>query len=148
MTKAFPVGVAWLLAAQSACGSSTCDLSGDLRKVAGNGAKDCGHVTVGSNTAKVDACVVDAFGKHAAFFAQYDRHGTDSQITSGLAGTTSGNVALLMLDSDPSGGSGAHPVITADSCKNPSVDTSTGRDTATTLPITCASTASLGNTCE
>src|SRR5436190_1201877 len=96
----------------SSCGGSsaaTCNLEADLAARAGSGATDCGHARLDASTASVDDCVVRAFGNHAAFFAQYDRRGTDSQVVFGLVGDSSGRVTFLLWDGDPSGGSGAPP---------------------------------------
>lgn len=139
--------IVFFLAAVSGCGSR-CNLRSELRGLAGGGAKDCGHVILGDSPTAVDACVVDSFGKKAAFFAQYDRQGTDSKVVFGLVGNNSGEVTFLEWDGDPSGGSREDPVISGDSCKRPSVDTSTGRDASTTPPIACRSIESLGRTCE
>jgi hypothetical protein len=57
-------------------------------------------------------------------------------------------VTLLTWDGDPSGGSGADPVISATTCESPSIEASAGHDTTNALPITCESTESLGETCR
>jgi hypothetical protein len=141
-------GIVFLLAPMAGCGAHSCNLQAELSELAGSGAKDCGHVSLNASAASVDACVVDSFRKHAAFFAQYDRRGTDSKVVFGLVGNVSGEVTFLDWDGDPSGGSGEDPVITENRCKSPSVDTSSARDASTTPAIACRSTVSLGRTCE
>jgi hypothetical protein len=140
-----------LLLPVTACGGSSgavsCNLETDLAVRARGGATDCGHALLNASTASVDACVVGAFGKHTAFFAQYDRMGIDSKIVFGLVGDSSGKVTFLLWDGDPSGGSGAPPVITGDRCEEPSIDSTPGRDASTTPPLACTSTVSLGRTC-
>ena len=145
-----PLAVLASLLLVLSCGGSSaasCNLGTDLAARAGSSATDCGHARLNAGTASVDDCVVRAFGNHAAFFAQYDRIGTDSKLVFGLVGDSSGRVTFLLWDGDPSGGSGAPPVITGDRCEGPSIDSAPGRDTNTTPPIVCASTVSLGRTC-
>ena len=127
--------------------SSNCDLSAGLRARAGSGAVNCGHVGLGTDPSPVDACVVTAFESGAAFVAQYDRMGSDSRVVFGIAGDGNGNVTFLLWDGDPSGGSGADPVISGDRCVDPSVDLSSTRDPFVSPPVTCMSTTSLGRTC-
>jgi hypothetical protein len=126
---------------------SSCDLTAQLEQRAGAGAKDCGDATSDAGIAETDECVVSRFGKNEPFFAEYQRQGTDSEVVFGISSDGKGNVAFLTYDSDPSGGSDAAPVINGDICHDPSVDSSSDRDPATTSPITCASTASVGPTC-
>lgn len=127
--------------------SPKCDLSEGLRARAGSGAKDCGHVAVGADATSVDACVVAAFQSGVAFVAQYERRGTDSKVVFGIAGDAHGTVTFLLWDGDPSGGSGADPVISGDVCLAPSVNSDQTRDPSMIPPLTCASTTSLGRTC-
>jgi len=79
--------------------------------------------------------------------AQYDRRGIDSKVVFGLAADSQGKVTFLLFDGDPSGGSGAEPVVTGDLCVEPSLDASSERDPFLAAPITCVSTTSLGHTC-
>lgn len=138
-----------VLAATAACSSSSsCDLRDELKHRAGKGATDCGHVELGASPDSVDDCVMSAFQGHAAFFARYDRQGTDSKVVAGISGDADGEVTLLTWDGDPSGGSGADPVISGDECIGPSVDSSPTRDPSSTFPILCASGRSLGRVCE
>jgi hypothetical protein len=136
-----------LLVLTNACGGDSCDLRADLVLRAGAHATDCGHVELGADTTTVDDCVVDALGTNKPFFAQYDRQGTDSKIVLGIAGDGDGNVVFLLWDGDPSGGSGADPVIMGDECINPSPNVSPDRDPAIEPPIACESSSSLGRTC-
>lgn len=142
----------WLVllcgAVAAACSSKpTCDLAAHLRERAGSGATDCGHAVLGGDTTPVDSCVADAFNGGKAFIARYDRHGIDSKVVFGVAGDGKGNVTFLLRDSDPSGGSGADPVISGNQCNGPSLDTSANRDPFLTPPLSCTSTTSLGRTC-
>ncbi len=142
----------WLVllcgAVAAACSSkSTCDLAADLRTRAGSGAMDCGHAALGGDAKPVDDCVANAFNGGKPFIARYDRQGTDSQVVFGVASDGKGNVTFLLYDSDPSGGSGADPVISGDECVGPSLDTTPNRDPFTVSPIDCTSTNSLGRTC-
>ena len=127
--------------------SSNCDLAQALRARAGNGAKDCGIAAVGTDASAVDACVIAAFASGEAFVARYGRQGTDSAVVFGVAGDSHRQIAFLQWDSDPSGGSGAAPVISGDVCIGPAVNASSNRDPFTTAPLTCTSTSPLGRTC-
>jgi hypothetical protein len=129
------------------CSEDECELEPQLRQRAGRGAKDCGHVPLGASADSVDQCVVEAFRSQQAFVARYDRQGTDSRVVSGLAGDAQGNVSFLLWDSDPSGGSGASPVISGGTCPNVSVDESSTRDPATSPPLMCDSEMTLVRTC-
>src|SRR4249920_3527242 len=124
--KLYAVGIVWVCCL-GACADRSCDLRAALTARAGSGATDCGHALLGASTAEIDACVVEAFGSHRAFFAQYDRTGTDSKISLGLARDGSGRVTLHTWDGDPSGGSGADPVISAITCESPSIEVSAER---------------------
>ena len=127
--------------------SSDCELAPELRQRAGASFSDCGHAALGSNAQPVDQCVVTAFNAKQPFFARYDRMGTDSQVIFGVAGDANGNVTFLTWDSDPSGGSGAGPVISASTCVAPSVDDSPGRDAFTSPPLRCESVSESGRVC-
>jgi hypothetical protein len=127
--------------------SSECDLAKGLAARSGGGATNCGHAVLGTDASPVDACVVSAFANGTAFLAQYDRMGTDSTVVFGIAGDVTGQVTFLLWDRDPSGGSGADPVISGNLCVGPSVDSSSMRDAFVAPPLTCASTTSLGRTC-
>ena len=127
--------------------SSRCDLTTSLSSLTGGAAKDCGHVTLGADASVVDACVVSAFENQTPFVAQYDRQGTDSKVVFGIAGDAHGTVTFLLWDGDPSGGSGADPVVSGDACVAPAVSSDPARDPALTPPLTCGSTSSLGRTC-
>jgi len=147
----FVLAMALLASVSTSCGSESsspkCNLQNELTVRAGSGATNCGQVALDMGTASVDACVVNAFLNHSPFFAQYARRGTDSEFAFGVAGDRQGKVTFLLWDSDPSGGSGAAPVVTGDDCVGPSIDANPARDTSTTPPIACASTVSLGRTC-
>lgn len=127
--------------------SPECDLKTELNARAGAGAMDCGHVILDTDASLVDACVIAAFQRGAAFIAQYDRRGIDSKIVFGIAGDAQRRVTFLLWDGDPSGGSGADPVISGDACVGPSFDSSPTRDPFMTPPLMCTSTTSLGLTC-
>ena len=127
--------------------SSECDLAAALKARSGGGATDCGDAVLGTDASPVDACVVAAFEKGTAFVAQYDRMGKDSRVVFGVAGDASGRVTFLLWDGDPSGGSGADPVISGNLCVGPAADSSSMRDPFLSPPLTCRSTTSLGRTC-
>lgn len=130
-----------------ACSSHDCDLVAQLKARAESGAADCGHAALGGTATQVDSCVVTAFENRQAFFAQYDRQGTDSKVIFGIAGDARGNVTFLLWDSDPSGGSGADSVISGIACIVPAVDSTANRDSYFTPPLSCTSSTSLGRTC-
>ena len=127
--------------------SSECDLAKGLTARSGSGATNCGHAVLGTDASPVDNCVVSAFENGTAFVAQYDRMGIDSKVVFGIAADVNGQVTFLLCDGDPSGSSGADPVISGDLCVGPSVDSSSMRDPFVAAPLTCTSTTSLGRTC-
>lgn len=115
----------------ASCSSTPpCELHAKLLERAGSGAKDCGHVAIGTDRATVDACVLDAYEKHRPFVAQYDQQGIDSRVIDGLASDAAGHLTVLGYDGDPSGGGGAPPRIEGFVCVNPSTATAS----TTTLP--------------
>jgi hypothetical protein len=130
-----------------ACSRKECDLVSQLRSRAGAGAVDCGYAVLNGNPQPVDGCVLDSFAAKVAFVARYDRQGIDSKVVFGIAGDTQGVVTFLLWDSDPSGGSGADPVVSGTNCVGPAPDLSANRNSYTTPPLTCTSSASLGQTC-
>jgi hypothetical protein len=104
-----------------ACELAPCVLTTELTELAGEGATDCGTVTVGADSAAVDACVVAAFEAHEAFFAVYELQGIDSQVSTALA-SDGDTVWSLFRDSDPSGGSQTGAEITRSDCASPTVE--------------------------
>jgi hypothetical protein len=129
-------------------GCGECDIAEGLEEQAGSGATDCGQVAVGGDPSAVDACAIAAFMSSRAFYARYERQGTDSKVIFGVAGTNLRRVTFLLWDSDPSGGGDRGAVITGTRCEDPRVDQSSGRDPSTMPPFTCFSTTDLGRTCE
>ncbi len=127
--------------------SSNCDLAKGLTARSGSDATNCGHAVLGTDASPVDACVVSAFEDGTAFVAQYDRMGSDSKVVFGIVGDVNGQVTFLLWDGDPSGGSGADPVISGTLCVGPAVDSSSMRDPFVAAPLTCTSTTSLGRSC-
>jgi hypothetical protein len=138
---------ALLLMVMVGCSSKQCDLFPQLRSRAGAGAVDCGYAVLNGDPQPVDRCVLDSFTGKASFIARYDRRGTDSKVVFGIAGDAQGTVTFLLWDGDPSGGSGADPVISGTECVGPTPDLSTNRNSYTTPPLTCTSSTSLGRTC-
>jgi hypothetical protein len=104
--------------AVAGCGSSSpaCDLDALLRRRAGTGAVDCGHVAIGASTAASDQCIADQGAAGTPFFARYDVQGIDSQVALGVVRDPQGQTSVLLWDSDPSGGSGAPARITESVC--------------------------------
>jgi len=121
MTAIFTRSVLAVLAgsiAVAGCGSSSpaCDLDALLRRRAGAGAVDCGHVATGASTAATDQCIADHDAAGTPFFARYDEQGLDSRGALGVVRDPQGQTSVLLWDSDPSGGSGAPPRITESVC--------------------------------
>jgi hypothetical protein len=104
--------------AGAGCGSSSpaCDLDALLRRRAGGGAIDCGHVAVGAASAVTDQCIADRSVAGTPFFARYDVQGVDSQVALGVVRDPQGQTSVLLWDSDPSGGSGAPAKISESVC--------------------------------
>jgi hypothetical protein len=106
-----------LLAASAGCGSSpSCDLDGTIRRRAGAGAVDCGHVTVGAATTATDQCIADQTARGVPFFARYDLQGIDSRTAIGVVRDPGGRSAVMLWDSDPSGGSNVGAQISESFC--------------------------------
>jgi len=121
MTAIFTRSVLAVLAgsiAVAGCGSSSpaCDLDALLRRRAGAGAVDCGHVAIGASTTATDQCIADQSAAGTPFFARYDVQGIDSRVALGVVREPQGQTSVLLWDSDPSGGSGAPARITESVC--------------------------------
>ena len=71
-----------------------------LQIIAGDGAVNCGHVTVQENTRKANKCVRMASSAKKAFYVRYDLHGTDSLIGAGLAGS---GIDVYLVEFDSTG---------------------------------------------
>jgi hypothetical protein len=115
------IGVWALLLPSCVVGSKvdrTCDVDGMARTVAGAGATDCGRV-----------------------FARYDVPGIDSIVARLFAGDAEGRVFILLWDSDPSGGSGAHETVDQWECVSPTVDSALTH-------IECASGGEMRRVCQ
>jgi hypothetical protein len=135
--------------ASSGCGSSpACDLDALLRRRAGAGAVDCGHVAVGSPTAATDQCIADRSAAGTPFFARYDVQGIDSRAALGVVRDPQGGTSVLLWDSDPSGGAGAPARITESVCGgDPPVQTPLTRHDG--FPIVgCTATTSTDLACS
>ena len=107
------------------CSSSStadCDPDAAARTTAGDQAVDCGSVAIGADSSIVDRCVVQAFMAYKPFRAHYDRQGTDSKVVQVVVGTAMRDVSYFFYDSDPSGGSGAHPTLDHAECVDPHPD--------------------------
>ena len=104
--------------AMAGCGSSSpaCDLDALLRRRAGAGAVDCGHVAVGAASSATDQCIADRGTAGTSFFARYDVQGIDSRVAFGVVRDPNGQTSVLLWDSDPSGGSGAPARVTEYVC--------------------------------
>jgi len=103
--------------AAASCGSPAgCDLDAVLRRRAGAGAVDCGHVAVGAPTTTADQCIADQTAAGTPFFAHYDVQGIDSRVALGVVRDPQGRTSVLLWDSDPSGGSGVGAQITETVC--------------------------------
>ena len=126
--------------------SDPCSLEREIERQCGAEARDCGRAADSAESrARIDACVVDALNGSGAFFAIYDRAGTDSQNARAICRGADGAVLRLAWDSDPSGGDQTGAVITATRCDgamamDPEADGA--------LPLACASVIELGRVCE
>jgi hypothetical protein len=109
--------ISWALVLVTTFGAVACTtppeerLSNAIRRLAGDGAKDCGRVRLGETRTAVDACVVRAFRNQQPFFARYDKRSIDSSVANILVRTPAGDMFDLAYDSDPSGGSRVTPKI-------------------------------------
>lgn len=79
----FVIAIASLMLLLEAC--SACDPDETIRKLAGSGALDCGHVGIGQSPAATDQCVLDAFMAGQPFRARYDRTGAEGEMADVVA---------------------------------------------------------------
>jgi hypothetical protein len=132
-----------------ACSSEKCSLETEVLARAGKGAIDCGHVAIGGDRNVSDECVVRALEGGSAFYARYERRGTDSHVALGVARSKSGALTLLQYDGDPGGGGGdRRPVIDASICAAPQLLPAIADRPEGTPPFMCGEGRSLGRVCE
>ena len=116
MQAILAVLMGWIATAGCGSSSAVCDLDALLRRRAGAGAVDCGHVAIGASSAATDQCIADQTAAGTPFFAHYDEQGIDSRVALGVVRDPQGQTSVLLWDSDPSGGSGAPARITESVC--------------------------------
>lgn len=144
----FVLGAMGLLACvdDETSSADACSLEGEIERQCGAEARDCGRAAEGEpSAARVDACVVDALNGSGAFFAIYDRAGTDSEVAQAICRDADGVVLRLDWDSDPSGGDRTGAVIAATRCDGA---TAAEPETDGARPLSCASVTELGRVCE
>jgi hypothetical protein len=73
---------------------------GHLRRLAGQGSTDCGHVALGEDSTTANNCAVGAFQKKHPFIVRYEVQGRDSQLVVGLATNDHGQVVVVKYDSE------------------------------------------------
>jgi hypothetical protein len=56
-----------------------------LRRLAGNGAIDCGRVALGKDATSTNECALAAFRAKRPFFVRYEVQGRDSRLVVGFA---------------------------------------------------------------
>jgi hypothetical protein len=69
-----------------------------LRATAGEGARNCGHVTAAQNPTKASRCVLDRLAQKRAFLVRYDLQGIDSEVAIGYAGNGT-SIRTYLFDS-------------------------------------------------
>ena len=117
----------WLLAAMLVASAMTvsacdeCDIHEWAAQQAGEGSLWCGFVPLGALWGPAFDCAIDAFERGEGFRAVFVEQGTDSAVRFAIAGNAQGEVRTAIWDSDPSGGGGSSPVITAFECVEPVV---------------------------
>lgn len=102
------------------------DLARRVQQIVGVDALDCGrHLRTGagrSGALESDAvqrsvtCVVAAAQMKKTAWTMAQLMGIDSWVAGGLMARADGSLAYFLYDSDPSGGSGATPVLSVQSC--------------------------------
>lgn len=130
----------WLssCAAALACSSGECELEDDLRLFAGDGAIDCGTADAAHDRTGVDQCAGDAFEAGEAFFARYERTGTDSKLLQAVAMNSVGVVKVFLWDSSPcGGGDSCDPATDVQTCEEPSLRLESSEEPS--LPFDCES---------
>ena len=125
---------------------SQCVLNDDLRLFAGDGARDCGTVTVADDRSDVDACVAQAFEAGEAFIARYEHQGVSSKTVTAVASNSEGRIKIFQWDSSPCGGSGCDPVTDVQGCNGPSLNEEIADDPEA-LPVSCEDTGLPERTC-
>lgn len=78
-------------------------------------------MSVTGDPTPTDNCVLLAFKASTAFFARYDRPGTDSRVALGIARNSAGQTTYFHYDSDPCGGSSCGAIIDSIGCDGPSL---------------------------
>ncbi len=66
----------------------------NLRRTAGTTAKNCGHVRASGSPKRATKCVLDQISRNRPFYVRYDEWGIDSEVAGGLAGNSTGIVAM------------------------------------------------------
>ena len=74
------------------------------RRLAGSGARNCGHVSAGGDAREASTCVLSAFHDRRSFRVRYDLVGVDAGPTMSLVRTPDGHVYELSFLSHPFGG--------------------------------------------
>lgn len=124
----------FVLAALTMAGCAcVCDIDGAIRTRSGQDAVDCGLVPLGQDTTAAIECAQAAIAAGHGVRVGWHRRGRDSEVRTYLAGHD-GSFSLLGYDSDPSGGSGQCPTLTASMCTSAPTRMT---DASGTVVLTC-----------
>ena len=88
-----------------------------LKSLAGLDSMDCGSVALGSDRDAAIACAKNATLTAKAYRVVVQFQGEDSLVWQGAVRNAQGKLWVLFYESDPSGGSGASPTLSALPCR-------------------------------
>jgi len=100
-----------------AADSTPAALANRLASLAGSNGRDCGSVQAGNERNAAIECARGATAAGKAYKVAVQLQGVDSLVWQGAARDEHGKLWVLFYDSDPSGGSGASPTLSALPCR-------------------------------
>lgn len=89
-----------------------------LTSLAGSNAQDCGSVVLRSDPGATIGCARSAMSAGKAYRLAVQFQGEDSLVWQGAARDEHGKLWVVFYDSDPAGGSGANPTLSAVPCRD------------------------------
>lgn len=102
----------------SGCGTECLreDIERETSSSAGDGAMNCGDVTLGESAESTVTCATNSLAASTPFRATIQAQGTDSEVIVGWALNAEGQLFQLSFDSDRTGGSGDGGAIFINRC--------------------------------
>lgn len=136
-TPALALCIGFAAAIVSGCGAERCDAVAIGRRLAGEGAVDCGLALTVAESAAVTRCAVDAKQEGKPYTAAYEMTGRDSTITIVVAESATGRWYVKSDDFSTS----VNGVPRVDQRRCASIGSSTGADGRTLLSCELPSVA-------